>query len=453
MATVKVSSSTSGGAAINYAKNKAVVMDGLNVDPEYAIGQMEHVRQVYDKTDGTQVHLFIQAFPPNEVTPQQANELGMELAKGISKDNHYQVAVYTHADTEHVHNHIILNAVDYDNGMKYHQDFDVKRVREINDSICKEHNLSIPEKIEVNKTPIAELKAKEKGEVIWKDELRTKIMQTLNKPTTVDHEKFKNNLAEQGIDVRYRGNGVSYSFVDSNGKNRISRASKLGENYGKNAIEQSITRNIEKTVPKEVSRTVSTELSKDNVNEYHQKPSKQSLSEIKQKINKNWTEIKDVNHKIKTNKEVIKKMKNLEKHQVSINNSLKQLNNNRPTFWQLKKQAEHNQQFNCLNEKNDKIERDIKALKPSYQQAIKENRLLDEKGSELAIQNRHLYDKKNELEPKKEIQKKLEGKNESQKQQNNGFSMTELKKRSKEIEAKRKESKQQQKKKTKELER
>ena len=146
-------------------------------------------------------------------------------------------------------------------------------------------------------------------------------------------------------------------------------------------------------------------------------------------------------------------MKNLEKHQVSINNSLKQLNNNRPTFWQLKKQAEHNQQFNRLNEKNDKIERDIKALKPSYQQAIKENRLLDEKGSELAIQNRHLYDKKNELEPKKEIQKKLEGKNESQKQQNNGFSMTELKKRSKEIEAKRKESKQQQKKKTKELER
>ena len=101
----------------------------------------------------------------------------------------------------------------------------------------------------------------------------------------------------------------------------------------------------------------------------------------------------------------------------------------------------------------EKIERDIKALKPRYQQAIKENRLLDEKGSELAIQNRHLYDKKNELEPKKEIQKKLEGKNESQKQQNNGFSMTELKKRSKEIEAKRKESKQQQKKKTKELER
>lgn len=462
MATVKVSASTSGGAAINYAKNKAVVMDGLNVDPEYAIGQMEHVRQVYDKTDGTQVHLFIQAFPPNEVTPQQANELGMELAKGISQDNHYQVAVYTHADTDHVHNHIVLNAVDYDNGMKYHQDFDVKRVREINDTICKEHGLSIPEKSQLDKTPMAELKAKEKGEVIWKDELRTKITQTLNKPTTVDHEKFKTSLAEQGIDVRYRGNGVSYSFVDGNGKNRISRASKLGENYGKNAIEQSFAKNVEKAVPKEVSKAVSTESLKEKVIEPSQKAPQQSLSEIKQKINKNWTEIKDVNQKMKSNKEVIKKMNTLEKHQISINNSLKNLNNNRPTFWQLKKQVEHNQQFNRLSEKNDKVEREINALKPRYQQAIKDNRILNERGSELAIQNRHLYDKKNELELKKEPQKNLEGKKESQKQykdvqqpqQNNGFSLSDLKQRSKEIESKRKQVKQHKKQpKSKELER
>ena len=74
---------------------------------------------------------------------------------------------------------------------------------------------------------------------------------------------------------------------------------------------------------------------------------------IFEKINKNWTEIKDVNQKMKSNKEVIKKMNTLEKHQISINNSLKNLNNNRPTFWQLKKQVEHNQQFNRLSEKND----------------------------------------------------------------------------------------------------
>ena len=108
------------------------------------------------------------------------------------------------------------------------------------------------------------------------------------------------------------------------------------------------------------------------------------------------------------------------------------------------------------------VEREINALKPRYQQAIKDNRILNERGSELAIQNRHLYDKKNELELKKEPQKNLEGKKESQKQykdvqqpqQNNGFSLSDLKQRSKEIESKRKQVKQHKKQpKSKELER
>ena len=175
MATVKVSSSKTCASAINYAKNKAVVMDGLNVDPKYAIGQMEQVRQVFNKTDGVQAHVFIQSFAPGEVTPQQACDLGLELAKAISEDKQYQVAVYTHNDTNHIHNHLILNSVDFETGLKYQQSFDVKRVRDLSDTICKENGLSVIQEQQVDKKPISEIKAEENGHYIWKNDLRERI--------------------------------------------------------------------------------------------------------------------------------------------------------------------------------------------------------------------------------------------------------------------------------------
>jgi len=246
MATVKVSSSKTCANAINYAKNKAVVMNGLNVDPKYAIGQMERVRQLYNKSDGVQAHLFIQSFAPGEVTSQQANELGMELAKAISDEKHYQVAVYTHNDTNHIHNHLVLNSVDFETGKKYQQSFDVNRVRDLSDSICEKHQLSVIKQKNNDKTPIAEIKAKEKGQYIWKDALRRGILSALNDSTTIDTFSFRHNLQKKGIDVRYRGEGLSFDFTDKEGKKRVSRGSKLGTNFEKKAVREAFKQNKEK---------------------------------------------------------------------------------------------------------------------------------------------------------------------------------------------------------------
>ncbi|TMW42567.1 hypothetical protein DOY81_012353 [Sarcophaga bullata] len=218
-------------------------MNGLNVDPKYAIGQMEHVRHVYDKTDGVQAHLFIQSFAPGEVTPQQANDLGIELAQAISDDKHYQVAVYTHNDTKHIHNHLVLNAVDFETGLKYQQSFDIKRVRELSDHICEQHDLSVIYYEQADRKPISEIKAKEKGHFIWKDELRERITLVLNDPHSVDLESFKKRATDYDLDIRFRGKGVSYAFVDSNGKKRISRGAKLGDNYNLDEIDSSLRYN------------------------------------------------------------------------------------------------------------------------------------------------------------------------------------------------------------------
>jgi len=61
--------------------------------------------------------VIIQSFKLGEVTPAQCNQLGMELAEKIAP--HHQVAVYTHTDTDHIHNHIVINSVDLETGKKF----------------------------------------------------------------------------------------------------------------------------------------------------------------------------------------------------------------------------------------------------------------------------------------------------------------------------------------------
>src|SRR5699024_11946105 len=62
-------------------------------------------------------HHVIQSFKPDEVTPEKANQVGLELAKKLAPN--HEVAVYTHDDTNHVHNHIAINSVNFETGKKY----------------------------------------------------------------------------------------------------------------------------------------------------------------------------------------------------------------------------------------------------------------------------------------------------------------------------------------------
>ena len=86
---------------------------------------------------------LIQAFQPGEVTPEQAHEIGMELAKEILGGK-YEFVLTTHIDKDHVHNHLIFNAVSFADHKHYHSN---KRsyhdIRRTSDRLCKEHGLSV----------------------------------------------------------------------------------------------------------------------------------------------------------------------------------------------------------------------------------------------------------------------------------------------------------------------
>src|SRR5699024_884317 len=236
MAITKLGNTKSTSRAINYAEKRATVKDGLNCDVEYAKSSFKHLRALYGKENGVQGHTIIQSFKPGEVTEQQCNELGLQLAREIAPD--YQVAVYTHNDKEHIHNHIIINSVNIDTGKKYQSNKAQRElVKQKNDEICREHGLSVPVKTSNLRYTQAERAILEKGQSSWKDELRKAI--NVVKSRNSDFESFQSDLASFGIETKKRGSTVSYLHPE---REKWVRGKTLGADYELGGIENEFRR-------------------------------------------------------------------------------------------------------------------------------------------------------------------------------------------------------------------
>ena len=208
MATTKLGNTKSASRAINYAEKRAEEKSGLNCDVDYAKSAFKQTRALYGKEDGIQAHTIIQSFKPGEVTPAQCNQLGLELAERVAPN--HQVAIYTHTDKDHVHNHIVINSIDLETGKKYQSN---KKQRELikqqNDEVCKENGLSVTKRDTAKlRYTQAEKSLIEKGKYSWKDDLREQIEYA--KEHTNDLESFSEHLEEKGISFKVRGKNVSY---------------------------------------------------------------------------------------------------------------------------------------------------------------------------------------------------------------------------------------------------
>src|SRR5699024_7011338 len=117
MAKIQLATTSSASQLSNNAEKSAIEKDNYNVDIDYAKWEMNQTRDLFTRNDGIQAHHVIQSFKPDEVTPEKANQVGLELAKKLAPN--HEVAVYTHDDTNHVHNHIVINSVNFETGKKY----------------------------------------------------------------------------------------------------------------------------------------------------------------------------------------------------------------------------------------------------------------------------------------------------------------------------------------------
>ena len=232
MATTKLGNTKSASRAINYAEKRAEEKSGLNCDVDYAKSAFKQTRALYGKENGVQAHTIIQSFKPGEVTPAQCNQLGLELAERVAPN--HQVAVYTHTDKDHIHNHIVINSINLETGKKYQSN---KQQRELvklqNDEICRKNGLSVPERDTAKlRYTQAESALLDKGKTSWKDELRENIEQA--KAHTSNFKDFSEHLEQKGISFKVRGKNVSYKPENVN---KWVRGKTLGQDYDKGALE------------------------------------------------------------------------------------------------------------------------------------------------------------------------------------------------------------------------
>ena len=121
--------------------------DSRTADAEFLLAKRQYIAatgRVRGADDVIAYHVR-QSFRPGEITPEEANRLGMEFAKRFTKGNHAFV-VCTHIDKSHIHNHIIWSSVSLEYDRKFRNFWgSTKAVRRLSDTICIENGLSIVE--------------------------------------------------------------------------------------------------------------------------------------------------------------------------------------------------------------------------------------------------------------------------------------------------------------------
>ncbi|PAK42761.1 relaxase/mobilization nuclease domain-containing protein [Priestia megaterium] len=240
MATIKLSTTKNANALLKYAEKRSEVSNSLDCDVNYVRNQFKATREIWGKNGGIQAHHVIQSFKPDEVDPQKANEIGLQLAEKLAKG--HEVAVYTHTDKDHIHNHIVINAVNYGDGRKFHAHGQeaIDHVRKISDELCKEHGLSIVEERSADvRYTLAEQSLLQKGGSSWKDEIRTVVDSSKEQATSF--EDFQERLKDQGVQATLRGKNITYEHLESNKK---VRGSKLGLAYEKETILHGFERQV-----------------------------------------------------------------------------------------------------------------------------------------------------------------------------------------------------------------
>lgn len=175
-----------------------------------------------------------QAFLPGEVTPEQANKIGYELAMRFTGGQH-QFIVATHIDKAHVHNHIIFNSTTLDCTHKFNNYKDsAEVVREMSDRLCLENDLSIIENPAPKGKHYAEWKAEREG-TSWKAKLRETIDDVL--PGCTDFDHFLRRMETADYEVK-RGKYISFR---AKGQERFTRAKTLGKEYAEDVLQARIS--------------------------------------------------------------------------------------------------------------------------------------------------------------------------------------------------------------------
>ena len=222
---------------------------------ETAAREFEWTRKIAEQKGMNPVRIIarhvIQSFEVGEVTPELAHEIGKQFADEILGGK-YEYVLTTHIDKDHVHNHLIFNAVDF---VDYHAYKSYKRIyydmREVSDRLCKENGLSVIPPSQNKGMGYKEYTEAKRG-TSWKQKLKQTIDRLVI--TAKDYDDFLRLMQEAGYEIK-PGKYISFR---AEGQERFTRSKTIGENYTEERIKERIAgrtprKSQRQTTPKGIS--------------------------------------------------------------------------------------------------------------------------------------------------------------------------------------------------------
>ena len=254
-------------------REHSVYVTTFNCSRENAYKEMSETQKRFDsnrRKDSVLGYHIIMSYKPGEVTPEQAFEYGSEFVKR-NLANKYEVVMATHTDREHIHCHIVFNAVSFVDGKKYRCQFKdyYEDIRGLSDDICREHNLSVIENPKEKGKSYAEWDAEKKGKPTIRGRMRTELDDIISHSYTM--KEFWRKLNKSGYVVHRKGENIKHtSIIPPFGKRAI-RLDSLGDGYIEEAIQQRIMaarHGIRTAPPSQVRKTYKV---KGNIKNYPRK--------------------------------------------------------------------------------------------------------------------------------------------------------------------------------------
>ena len=207
-------------------------VSGINCIPELAQESFLATQKHFGcKAGNVRFYHYVQSFRPEErLSPQQAHDIGLELAQSFGNR---EVIVATHIDRDHLHNHFVVSAYDFETGTKLHNNkFYLADLRKRSDEICQAHGLSTLKEYDPHKKSQRlgpkEYRAAERGNS-WKMELRVAIDYCMARAR--NKTEFKKQMKKLGYDMVYTPERkyITYLLRTEDGQEKRVRDIKLNE--------------------------------------------------------------------------------------------------------------------------------------------------------------------------------------------------------------------------------
>ena len=232
-------------ARIDYVKNPDKTEEGelissfacspQTADQEFVLARNQYLMTVGNhKKNEVIAYQLRQSFKPGEVTAEEANKIGYELASRLLNGDHAFI-VATHTDRKHIHNHIVFCATSLDCSHKFRNVWNSSRlVAEISDELCTEHHLSVVQNPQ-NKTISYDQWEGDQAKLTLRDSLRITIDAALRmQPDGFD--ALMQLMEEAGCLIK-RGAHIS---IKPPGGERFIRLDSLGAEYSESALRQTL---------------------------------------------------------------------------------------------------------------------------------------------------------------------------------------------------------------------